>query len=101
MKFEIRTENNIPGESEKAETEDTVSQLITSGGCNDSRVTQDLDALLRDYPKLLVSAKIERAVGLRLQDLVVHAKAKDHHDEIIFLDKLFSRIQDARRENHI
>ncbi len=49
-------------------------------------------------PQLLLSEKIEKAVGLRLQYLIGNSQAQTNNNEMAFLDELFRRIQKARRQ---
>jgi hypothetical protein len=56
------------------------------------------DMTFEACPPLLLSEKIEKVVVLRLQYLVGNAQANTNKNEIVFLDKLFRRIQDARRQ---
>lgn len=101
MGFEIPTDEKTPEEPEETLTEDELTGRISRGDCNDPDISRRIDSVLQSHPELLISEKIEKAVGLRLQDLVVHAKAKDHHAEMLFLDTLFRHIQEARREHQM
>lgn len=71
---------------------------------NDASNAQGIAAIahanrtFEECPSLLLSEKIEKAVVLRLQYLVGNAQANTNKNEIAFLDKLFRRIQDARRQ---
>lgn len=85
-------------EFEETLAKDKLTAMIASGECNDPQTIERIEMVFQTNPQLLVSLEIEKVVGLRLQELIVHALAKDHKQEIVFLSNLFTRIQEARHQ---
>lgn len=78
-------------------TADALVELIENGDCNDWNTAARVHQALETHPELLAAENVERAIGKRLNLLVVQAKAAEHRKEMSYLDTLFSRIQSAKQ----